>query len=183
MTHRLFIGIELSPELREGIAHALDPVAIPQGLRVLAQEGWHLTLKFLGGVEEERIAEVASACRHALCEHARFELELAGAGAFPTPRRARAVWVGIGRGAAELSTLASALGPALEPLGLEEERRGYRAHVTFARGKPVADVRALVGTLAVPQLAMQVTEAALFRSYLSQRGARYEVIERLALGS
>jgi 2'-5' RNA ligase len=185
VAQRLFVSVELSAELRDGLAAALaalhGPVQLPAGVRVLAADTWHLTLQFLGSVRDEQIEDVKAACAAAANEHAPFEFELGGAGAFPATRSAHVVWAGLWRGETELASVARSLEQKLAPVGFTPEEREFSAHVTLARVKPRADVRRMVAALDVPRRAMIVSELTLFRSHLSSEGARHEPIGRFAL--
>lgn len=184
---RLFLGVALPEPLRAQLASAiagLREAGVPEGVRVLHEDTWHVTLQFLGSVDEAIVPALTSACRAAFAEHARFDLQLSGAGAFPSTKRARAIWVGLSPGHVELTQLASTAQRATATLGFTPEARAFRAHVTWARAKPEADVRKLLeayGLQSVAPLSARVHEAALFRSHLSREGARYEALARFGL--
>lgn len=99
----------------------------------------HLTLKFLGAVDEGRLEEIAAALDAVRARHAPFNAETSGFGAFPSPRRARVLWAGIGAGAENLGALAADVEGSLEGLGFERETRPYAPHLTLgrARNRPV----------------------------------------------
>lgn len=185
LAQRLFIGVELAGSVREQLAQAIERVraefALPSGLRVLDAQSWHVTLQFLGSVDDALVPQISKACRAAVMQHARFEIELADASAFPNAKRARVAWFGFGRGREALAQLARAVERATEPLGFTPEARAFQAHATWARGKPDADVREVLAALVVPRVRMGVGEVVLFRSLISSEGARYEVVERFAL--
>src|SRR4051794_13735460 len=127
MVQRLFVGVDLSDELRSGLAQALAALhganKPPAQVRVLSAESWHVTLQFLGAVADERVEAVTRACADAATQHSAFVLELGRAGAFPATRAARVVWAGFGRGEAELAALATSVGSALAPLGFAPDQR------------------------------------------------------------
>ena len=185
MKQRLFIGIELSQPIRDAIAAAIDRLrgrgALPDALRLLAAETWHVTLQFLGDVQDEQLVALAHACAAAAGQHAQFEIELASAGAAPRPRHARVLWLELGRGRDELCRLARAFEAATAPLGFTSDAREFRPHITWARAKPDADARDLLAAFEMPRLAMQVADAVLYRSVRSNSGSRYEVVQRFDL--
>ena len=109
-----------------------------------------------------------------------FEAQLSGAGAFPAPRKARVVWTGLTRGAASVAALAREVEQATRTLGYTAEEREHHPHATWARLREPADVRAALAGFALEH-ALWVRSIALFRSHLSQAGARYEVLDRFAL--
>ena len=100
----------------------------------------HLTLKFLGDVAEEELGPVAKTLELVCLRHGPFEARPSSFGAFPSPRRARIVWAGIGEGSESLRALAEDVEASLEPLGFEREGRAYMPHLSLgrARGRPVS---------------------------------------------
>ena len=183
---RLFVAIGLDDAARARIAAALPLVAsgpsnVP-GLRWLRPDNWHLTLQFLGRVQDDAVAGVRLACEQAARATAPFLIELAGAGAFPAPRRARVIWIGVRTGHEHVAALAERLLAATEPLGFPREQREFRSHLTVARLKTPSNVATLTATLHVPDVAMRVHELTLYRSQLSRAGAEYEAIARFPLG-
>jgi 2'-5' RNA ligase len=183
---RLFVGLGLDDATRARIAAGLPLEASAQsnvpGLRWLRPDNWHLTLQFLGRVQDDAVAGVRLACEQAARATAPFVIELAGAGAFASPRRARVIWIGVRTGHEQVAALAERLFAGTEPLGFAREQREFRSHLTVARLKTPSNVTALVAALHVPQVAMRVHELTLYRSHLSRAGAEYEAIARFPLG-
>jgi RNA 2',3'-cyclic 3'-phosphodiesterase len=181
---RLFVAIGLDDATRARIAAALLEASgqsnVP-GLRWLGPDNWHLTLQFLGRVQDDAVAGVRLACEQAARATAPFVIELAGAGAFASPRRARVIWIGVRTGHEHVAALAERLFAATEPLGFAREQREFRSHLTVARLKTPSNVATVLGALRVPEVAMRVHELALYRSHLSRAGAEYEPIARFAL--
>jgi 2'-5' RNA ligase len=181
---RLFVGIALPEEAREALArhlcgHAVRQLA-PPGVRLLPADNWHVTLQFLGDVASETSAALHAACSRAAAAVPEFALELAGASAFPSPRRARTLFVAVTRGQAELTQLAQRLGEETEPLGFARDPRPFHGHVTFARQKH-GSAAPLLAACAPPALEIRVTRLTLFRSLLSSQGSRYEVVAAFPL--
>jgi 2'-5' RNA ligase len=187
---RLFVAIALPHEA----ASELDQVVAPlrparPDLRWTGLDAWHLTLAFLGEVDEAVIARLAVRLERAARRHPSLTLSLAGAGAFPAATRARVLWTGIQGDRRELGQLAASAGAGARRAGAPPATsgRGYQPHLTLARCRTPADVNSLVETLSgfagTPWLA---TEVHLIRSRLLAH-PRYEVIGtwplRSAVGS
>ncbi len=101
------------------------------GIRWVAQENLHFTLKFLGPVEDKKVAVIMRALEEALRPIRCFSLEGKGIGVFPKIRRARVLWIGLnGQG---LHGLAEAVETALEPLGFQRDNRDFAPHLTLGR--------------------------------------------------
>jgi 2'-5' RNA ligase len=132
---RLFLGLGLPGAWHERLA-GLE-AALRPGLR--SRTVWprpgngHVTLRFLGAVEEDRVAALGRALGG--LAFAPFALGLAGAGRFPPRGAARVLWVGVEPGAAELAALAAGIDAALAPLGFGPRERPYRPHLTLCRVK------------------------------------------------
>jgi 2'-5' RNA ligase len=147
------------------------------GVAWVAPENFHLTLKFLGHVDQPRLESVEAALATALGGRPRFELTCAGIGAFPTPGRPRVIWAGVRDGAEAARRLAEAVDQALTPLGFEPEGRAFSAHITLGRlrvpGRDSALTAALEGAGGRLFGITPIDRVALMRSDLSPRGARY----------
>ena len=145
---RLFVGIELPPELRLRLSLLFG--GIP-GARWVDPGNLHLTLRFIGEVDEGTASDIDETL--AQIRSPRFTLTLAGTGHFGTGETPRALWVGVEKNPALLQ-LHDKIEMALMRLGLEPEPRRYAPHVTLARLKQVA----------VPRLQEFLRDNALFRA-------------------
>jgi 2'-5' RNA ligase len=147
------------------------------GVAWVAPENFHLTLKFLGHVDQPRLESVEAALAAAVGGRPRFELTCAGLGAFPTARRPRVIWAGVRDGAKAAMRLAEAIEHALAPLGFEPEGRAFSAHITLGRlrvpGRDPALTTALEAAGGRLFGTAPIDRVALMRSDLSPRGARY----------
>jgi 2'-5' RNA ligase len=137
-------------------------------------DNFHLTLKFLGGVEAARLDAIAAALADAAATCDPFDLGVGDLGAFPSRTRPRVLWAGIDDGAAAAATLASRLDVVLAPLGLPPEGRAFSAHVTLGRVRAPRPNPRLAQALSGGAFGRQrVDRLSLMRSELSPRGARY----------
>jgi len=184
---RLFTAIELPEEVRAAVHAAAAPLlrGLP-GCKPVAEENLHVTVKFLGEVAEDRLAEIAAAVRQAASTGPAARLRILGFGAFPDPRRPRVVWAGVEDAARSLPILERAVTGALEPLGFRPEDRAWTAHVTVARLGDPRRRRGGVSGLVVPAPAptgppFDATHLTLFASELGPRGPTYRVVERFPL--
>jgi 2'-5' RNA ligase len=181
---RLFVAIDVPDAIKEAIEDEVVAGLRPSvaGARWTRPEGRHLTLKFLGNVDDERVGDIAGCVRQAAALRRRFDASFDEIGGFPDLRRPRVLWIGIGEGAEAMSALARDLDRVLEPLGFEPEARPFHGHFTLARfPKPQ-----LIGELrevSVPVDSFAVDEVILFRSQLHPKGARYTALERFRLSS
>lgn len=180
MSLRLFVAVGVPDEVRAGLDAALEPLrATHPWLRWTDPSGWHVTMAFLGWVDEERAGAVAEAV-DAAARHARaFDLALDGAlGAFG----GRVLWAGITE-SAPLDSLADRVRAELGQRGFELETRPFHAHLTVARAPRDRRMpRGLGADWQGPDDAWHVREALVMRSQPGRGGARYETWSRLRLG-
>jgi 2'-5' RNA ligase len=142
------------------------------GGRVTRRETIHLTLAFLGEVEEEKLPSVIRAGRGAGGQAHSLPIEQARYWSHN-----RIIWAGPNEIPAALMELAGHLKRHLEKLGLPLESRAFQAHVTLIR--KVREPRELPP---LPAIAWPVSEFVLVRSALSRDGSSYQTLERFALG-
>ena len=137
---RTFIAIQLSAELKRQIselqAELKRQVPDLHGLSWVNPEGIHLTLSFLGDIEESQVESITSVLRKAAEPVQAFRLEARGLGGFPTPERLRVLWLGLG-GEAEatraLQQLHATIEEGLVGVGFAREGRAFTPHLTLAR--------------------------------------------------
>jgi len=145
---RLFIALNLDENLRRAIAEAQERLrASGADVKWVVPESIHITLKFLGWVDDARVPEVMEALAAALDGAAGFRLSLEGIGSFPTPTAPRVVWVGVKDGGEHLAALAERIEAAMGPLGFEREARAFSPHVTIGRCKSAQGREGLVAAM------------------------------------
>jgi 2'-5' RNA ligase len=151
------------------------------GLRWVRREQLHVTLQFLGRVDDAD--GLTAALARAAASVPAFEVRLGGTGAFPKPRRASVVWVGAVVGASDLTELARAVCGATATLGFEAEERPFHPHVTVARLRRPQPVDGLLSNLGDQPVgpAFALREVVLLQSHTRGEGAVYEEVARLPL--
>ncbi len=176
---RIFVAVFPPPEVREKVLASARRLPSGDRVRWIRPENVHLTLKFLGDVEDE-IMDYLCAALGEVCErHTPFDTRLEELGAFPSARRARILWVGIGAGSDRLRSLAADLDAALAPLGFEPEKRPYTPHLTLGRtrGRPASfDPSYDVGSFGFRVRHVELTE-----STLTDKGAVYRTLKSFTL--
>jgi 2'-5' RNA ligase len=147
---RLFVAIALPDSAAGELDSAVAPLrqAWPE-LRWTGRDAWHLTLAFLGEVDEKVIGNLAERLERAAARHAPLTLSLGAAGAFPGTGRARVLWTGVQGDRRGLAVLAVSVGAGARRAGAPpaSEGRRYEPHLTLARCRAPADVRTLVEAL------------------------------------
>ena len=179
---RLFLAVDLTPEVRHGLAAFLaDELAgTPLPGRSADPRSWHITVRYLGPSTDEQAERFLGYLGEHL-SRAPFTLGFGGLGAFPRPSRATVLWLDVTRGAEALADLADAAEKAAEASGFPPEDRPYRPHLTLARLRPPRDVSALVGSVDRFPLTQTVDQVVLFSSEPGPDGPRYEPVAVLPL--
>jgi len=186
-TVRAFVAVNLDQDLKDALAKVQERLkATRADVGWVRPESLHLTLKFLGQVEESRLGAVAEAIAAAATGYGSFRLVLGGVGAFPQPRAARVVWIGVQQGAEALVTLQARVEAGLEALGFAREERPFAAHLTLGRVRGPARREQLAVALtsipAEPLREMMLHRIDLMKSELGPGGARYTALQTFPLG-
>ena len=181
---RLFFAIELAGDVQDLLDAATASLrAEAPELAWLDREKRHLTLKFLGDVDEQSVPGLAD---RAAALHAPLQMHVREVGAFPNFRRARVVWIGVEQ-ERRLELLHHDLELACERAGFEVEGRPFRPHITLARVRsplPVDRLRALarVARSVRVRATTLVERITLLESTLAPSGARYRRVHSATLG-
>ena len=182
---RAFIAIEINPQLVHQISVAVaDLKSRIDGIRWVSQTNFHLTLKFLGNIEENKIEPIAQALELALRPFPRFTINAKDLGVFPDLRRPRVLWIGLeGK---KLLELASKIETVLDPLGFSPEKRGFQPHLTIGRWRQFDRApKKLAGLLEKWQGhefgESTVAEVIFFQSELKREGAIYHPLKVVTL--
>jgi len=131
---RSFIGINFSREVKEDISR------IQRQIRDNAAKGrfkhvdnFHITLKFLGEIEQEQAVEIAKKLEGIAQKHQGFELRLQDIGRFKGRENIRTLYIGLGGQIQALNKLNEATEAAMEELGFKRESRAYTPHITISQ--------------------------------------------------
>lgn len=148
-------------------------------------ENVHLTLKFLGAVQEADLEKVADVVKNTAATTSPPSLVAGGVGIFPEIRRARVLWVGLMGDTASLVELQRRMDRQLEAIGFMREKRPFKAHLTIGRARGPLDPKKLAALMASAGMARSPSFTAdkliLFQSELCSRGPVYTELKTAAL--
>jgi 2'-5' RNA ligase len=174
---RLFVAITPPANALAAIEAAVAPLrAARPELSWSSPRSWHVTLAFLGEVDDAVLPRLTVRLERAAGRHPRLELSAAGAGAFPTIPRARVLWTGVRGNHDALRDMSGSVAAGARRAGAPPpgQQRRFRPHITLARCRQPADVRSLVTALAdYSGPAWTADRIHLIRSYLGPQ-PRYE---------
>lgn len=180
---RAFVAIELPAGLRRALGQEISGLRERLGtsaIRWVSPEAVHLTLKFLGEIDD-RTARSISGTLDTLCPNfARTDYRIGSLGTFPNANRPRVIWIGVQEASGELLRLQVEVERGAVELGIQPEERPFHPHLTLGRVKREASSSEMQ-TLAQELQKLQIGslgEAALegvslMRSELSPTGAVY----------
>ncbi len=183
---RVFFGVHIDEDVRSA-AVELQRQLMQAGDRVkwVEPENLHFTLRFIGDTALSGIPHITKAARQAAGRVSAFSVDIAGVGAFPSPARARSLWLGCTGGVTEFVALHTNLAWALEQAELvEPEQRPFTPHMTLGRvrERPSIELVSRIDSLAdAPVGSMRCSAFSLIRSTLTGSGPVYEVLEDFGL--
>ncbi len=172
---RLFVALDIPDETRSTIRELisrLSPVA--RGAKWVRPEGIHITLKFIGWFDDDRVAELQE-CLARISHRPAIPIAFRNFGFFPNERRPRVFFVGIEAGK-ELAALAAEIETQLAALKTPKEEREFTPHLTLARFKTnegVPQMQKMLASMPRDFGSMNAMEFHLYQSVLKSSGAIY----------
>ena len=185
---RAFIAVKISQEIQDKLAGIQDKLK-----QADAQVSWvnpdniHLTLKFLGDIQETQIPDILEAMTASAKTVSPFSMQIGYAGAFPNLSFPRVIWIGVTDDEqGSLKALEADLSPRLETLGFQEEGGRFQPHLTLGRvrsqKKKSTLFRAIEGIVNIWVGVTSVDALYLIRSELRSTGSEYTEIGKVNLG-
>lgn len=176
---RVFAALPLPGEIRQALADRMSSRGLPG--RVVPPPNWHITLRFLGDIDEPTCERFVAALDSSDLGDP-FHMGLGAIGVFPGARNATVLWVGIDGDVGSLEAVAATVEECAVQAGLEGEDRPFHPHLTLSRIRPPQDLTGLVGDSALDGLGWECRELIVYQSHLGGGPARYEPLETITLG-
>ena len=189
--YRLFIAIALPEAVKRAIENAQDELraALPAtSVRWTRREQFHLTMRFLGGVEVQQLDGLNDAMRRACARSGALQLRAARIGVFPGARRPRVVWTGVEDRDGRLTALQRSIEAATAPFTSEPPQETFTGHITLARCRDIGRNEASKLSALVDRMAGRsfgewtATSVDVIRSVTAPTGAHYTTIAEISLG-
>jgi len=186
---RTFIAINLDQEIKRSLSQFVGELKARsperRGIRWVRPEGMHLTLKFLGEIDEEKIPRIESILKRISEKFEPFPLKIKGTGSFPPKSKTpRVLWVAIEE-VEGLMRLQSNMEEEMESLGFPKERRTFHPHLTLGRVKSFSDIKETLDFFEKNRDKnfgeMEAKKITFFRSVLKPTGAEYSVLSEFEL--
>ena len=181
---RTFIALEQDDAQQRFLANI-----IRQGKHLLPDLRWvdpagiHLTLAFLGELDDIRVAQAREAATYAAAASSPFTFRLSGLGTFGQSRQPRVLWMGVSEPSGALHALHQVVAQALEQRGFVTEKRPFAPHLTLARIKApltpeqVQLLQQLLSRYQFESPAYRVGHLFVMKSELALSGARYTCLQ------
>lgn len=186
---RAFIAIEISEEIRNALRQVQSHLKYAGAdVKWVNKDNIHLTLKFLGEIDEKKADEVKSSLDAVAKETRKFEISLKDIGVFPKIDFPRVVWVGLDKGAGESTELAKKVDEELSKIGFQKETRPFASHLTIGRVRSSKNKQALkekILSMDSPKPTAQspqpINSVTLFQSTLTPKGSIYTKLHEAKL--
>lgn len=185
---RTFIAIELPQEIKSALSRLQEELkACGADVKWVEPENIHLTLKFLGEVDDKKLEKIVGAMDEAAAENTGFQAGISSLGGFPKIDYLRVIWVGIDKGAKETEQIAKGLEEKIAKIGIPKEARPFSSHITIGRTRSPVNRDKLIQSLKDKadledeKMDFPVTKIALFKSTLTPKGPLYETLKEISL--
>jgi len=178
---RTFLAVEIPRQIRKKINNFIEEEK-SKGLPIkwVKFENLHITLKFLGEIDENKKEEITPAIKELCKKYVRFNMNLQGLGCFPDPGNPRVLWIGVQPGHELLIDIAGELEEKLSQFGFKMEKR-FHGHLTIGRIKKFCKVDDILARSFKSEI-FSATAITLFKSSLTPQGPIYEALEKFNLG-
>jgi len=183
---RSFIAIELPEAVKSALSEFQQELEkCGADVRWVRPEGIHLTLKFLGNINDKDVDRIVKTIEGTCKKYTAFNLEIAGAGVFPNKKTPRVLWVGItGNGA--FANLQQEIEDAMASMGFEKENRKFVPHLTLGRFRSSIGKEALLDKIELHKDnkfgMIDVKTVSFMKSDLSPSGAKHTRVAEILLG-
>lgn len=179
---RCFIAIDLPDKVKSELI-GLQNELKASGVQVKWTEvsNIHLTLKFLGEINEKTKEEISHLLDNISKNIPCFKMDIKSIGVFPKPNFPRIIWVGVDKGDKEIKNLVRFIEDGAERIGISKEERDFSSHITIGRVKSTLNKDKLVNALKVLETKpfnaeFSVDKITLFKSTLTSKGPFYEAL-------
>jgi len=186
---RTFIAIELPADVTAFLKRIqLQLKTAGADVKWVEPKNIHLTLKFLGEIEEKLLDNLNGILEEVSLGKSPFPARLMSIGAFPNIHSPRIIWAGISEGDAQIKQIAKELEEKIVHIGIPAEDRPFSSHITlgrlrsnFQKDKLAKKIQEIQASVEKENLAFTIKELTLFKSTLTPQGPIYEALKKASL--
>lgn len=180
---RLFYGIDLSGEVKDTVTDFLNEYKkLNDNIKWVKPDNFHITLRFLGDTTIDKLASLKRITDSLVVEFSREKFSLKGVGCFPNVRYPRILWLGISGVSEYLKSVYKSLNEHLLDVGIPEDTRVFKPHITIGRikgGSPSEDLKNMLRDNEDRYfIDSELKSITLFKSTLTNQGAVYKDLHR-----
>jgi len=177
---RVFIAIEIQDRIKDAIENIQEKLKKTNSIKGkwVSKENIHLTLKFLGDTQIQKIDKIKECIEETFREKNEISCSLKNVGTFPPSKSPRVVWVGIENKKDIIAEYADRLEDSLLKLHFKKEKRSFKSHITICRVKNVTEPQLFTSQIQeinkeFPSIYFQIEKITLFESKLTPQGPIY----------
>ncbi|MDO8301740.1 MAG: RNA 2',3'-cyclic phosphodiesterase [Sedimentisphaerales bacterium] len=185
---RVFVALDIDETIQVALADLQKNIRANANLEK-GEAAWvkpalmHLTIKFLGEIEDEQLPQVCKIVEEIAARHKAFTVEVANVGTFGKP--AKVLWVGIGENSRGLMSLQKDMQEHFAQAGWPKEEREFAGHLTLCRIKSFKAAKKLTQTAAqyagVPLGSQKIDAICIYKSQLTPEGPVYTLLQKSEL--
>ncbi len=170
---RAFIALPLPEAVKDALLEVSGVLRKTVDARWVKPEAMHLTMKFLGEIDESNLESIGGRLDELALSQLPFNMKLEGLGAFPSEKRARVIWAGIDTDISRLRKLAESIDDLSADYGVAKEGRTFTAHITLARLREPSMINLDVR---MQEITFIIDKMHFYKSDLTPQGARYTLL-------
>jgi RNA 2',3'-cyclic 3'-phosphodiesterase len=170
---RAFIALPLPETVKDALLEASGRLRKTIDARWVKPEAIHLTMKFLGDIDEKNLVSIRERLDDLSALYHPFDMRLSGMGAFPSVRKARVIWAGIDTDISGLRKLAASIDDLSADYGVKKESRPFTAHITLARLREPSMINLDVR---MQEITFIIDSMHFYKSDLTPQGAKYTLL-------
>jgi 2'-5' RNA ligase len=183
---RTFVSIEIPDDIKKKISELIEKAKLHlTPVKWVENKNLHVTLKFVGQVEDEKIMSITDCVKESIKGTKPFTLSFAGMGLFPNAEHPSVLWVGISKGSDKAKDLAEKIECRITKEGYRGEEKDFTAHLTIGRIKEKIDIDSLSKFVQkngnVDLGSIKVDHVSVMKSTLRPAGPVYDEIEKITL--
>ena len=185
-TLRTFVALPLDSHIVTSLQDLHQKLqSLPVDVKWVKPHSIHVTIKFLGDVEEAHLDSIYEAIHQGVSGVKPWRVGVKHIGTFPGMRNPRVVWVGLDDPTGTIMTVQDQVQAELVKIGFEKERRAFTPHLTVGRVRTPKGKKDLVSFLLDERERefgeMQVNRVVLYKSDLKPTGAEYTALQEFTL--
>ncbi|MCX7965023.1 MAG: RNA 2',3'-cyclic phosphodiesterase [Syntrophorhabdaceae bacterium] len=179
---RAFIAFELPSDIKSYLSTIINTMSSKiRDVKWVSTDGLHITMKFLGEIEEAKIDIIKNSLTHLENRYAPFKLILSEIDAFPNKKRPRVIVVNLKNGVDIVRNIFQDIENNLENIGFEKETRSFKPHITLGRMRTSMPILEKMIPI-LEEKTFIVEGLTLFKSTLTNKGAIYDPLWKIKLG-